>query len=142
MNFEYCPECGEIVDRGLTEVAGGAECENCETRVEPITDADNAAMPFKAFHPIRCVDCEEPVRLVGLHMGEFSDGVLAACECNSLSALPYELGEAELPPTWQIDHTEVVGDGSLGADGEGGLSDDQHPLDGSWDEQEGGDIHG
>lgn len=103
-NFEYCPNCGEHVDRGYTDDPGEAPCDNCEMHVEPISDADDAAMPFKAKHPIRCSDCKESVQLVGLHMGEYTDGVIVACECFSLSAIPSELGEPELPNQWEIIH--------------------------------------
>ncbi len=104
MNFEYCPNCGEHVDRGYTETLEEAPCDNCETHVEPIDDADDAAMPFKALHPIRCNDCKENVELAGLHMGEYTDGVIVACGCFSLSAIPSELGEPELPDQWEIVH--------------------------------------
>lgn len=113
MKFEYCPNCGEHVDRGYTDDPGEAPCDNCEMHVEPITDADDAGMPFKALHPIRCLDCKERVHLVGLHMGEFTDGVVTACECFSLGAIPAELREPELPDSWEIVHdAEVWGDES------------------------------
>ena len=108
MNFEYCPNCGEHVDRGYTDVPGEAPCDNCETNVEPITDADDASMPFKALHRIRCVDCKENVQLVGIHMGEYTDGVIVACECFSLGCIPDELREPELPSQWEILHSTVT----------------------------------
>lgn len=104
MNFEYCPNCGEHVDRGRYGVDEEAPCDHCQDNVEPISDADDASMPFKAMHPIRCSDCRESVQLVGLHMGEYTDGVIVACECISLSAIPSELGEPELPSPWEIVH--------------------------------------
>lgn len=110
MNFEYCPNCGEHVDRGYTDEPGIAPCDNCEDHVEPITDADDASMPFKALHPIRCSKCKESVQLVGLHMGEYTDGVIVACECFSIEAIPYELGEPELPGSWEIVHDAEIFD--------------------------------
>lgn len=104
-DFEYCPECGEPVDRGLNDGMGVAPCEHCETEVEPVEEAEDASMSFKAKHPIQCTDCGESVELVGLHMGEYSDGVIVACSCFSLSAVPSELGEPELPSQWEMDHT-------------------------------------
>lgn len=101
----YCPTCGEPVDRGLSEDLETAPCDHCGEDVEPISDAKEADMDFKAFHPIRCTKCETNVRLVGLHMGQYSDGVLAACKCTSLESLPYELGEPELPDRWKVLHT-------------------------------------
>lgn len=100
----FCPNCGEYVDPGLTEEMGKADCDHCQTRVEPITDSDDAGMPFKAKHPIRCAGCGERVELAGLHMGEYTDGVIVACACTSLDSMPYELGEAELPSQWEIVH--------------------------------------
>jgi len=117
VNFEYCPNCGEHVDRGYTDAPGEAPCDNCETHVEPITDADNASMPFKALHPIRCTDCRDRVQLVGIHMGQYTDGVIVACECFSLEAIPAELGEPELPGPWEIVHdAEVFDEDSDGED--------------------------
>lgn len=104
MNFEYCPNCGEHVDSGHTEEPAVAPCDNCQENVEPIADADDAGMPFKALHPIRCTNCREHVRLAGLHMGEYTDGVIIACECTSIDSVPYELGEPELPTEWEVVH--------------------------------------
>lgn len=75
-----------------------------------MVDADHdGTVPHKGKHPISCTDCGEPVRLVGLHMRSVTDGVIVACRCTSLDAVPYELGEAELPEPWEIDHeTEVL----------------------------------
>jgi len=108
MNFEYCPNCGEHVDRGYSDEPGEAPCDNCEMAVEPISDADNASMPFKALHPIRCTECQDDVQLVGIHMGEYTDGVIVACDCISLEAIPAELGEPELPSRWEIVHDAQV----------------------------------
>jgi hypothetical protein len=106
--FEYCPNCGEQVDSGYTENPREAPCDNCEINVEPVDDADDASMPFKALHPIRCTECREYVQLVGLHMGKYSDGVLVACECFSIEAIPAQLGEPELPQDWKIVHDAEV----------------------------------
>lgn len=107
---EYCPNCGEPVNRGLTIAKNSAPCDNCETGVVPIDDPDDAAMPFKALHPIRCRKCKERPQLVGLHMGEYTDGVVVACDCHSADCIPYELGESELPDQWEIMHDAVVFD--------------------------------
>lgn len=104
LQFEYCPNCGEHVDRGYTDRPGEAPCDNCEEYVEPITDGDDAAMPFKALHPITCGECGRRVELVGLHMGEKTDGVVVSCDCTSLDCIPYGLGEPELPSNWEIEH--------------------------------------
>jgi hypothetical protein len=107
----FCPNCGEYVDPGLSEEMGKADCDNCCMRVEPITDAADAGMPFKAKHPIRCDGCGERVALSGLHMGEYTDGVIVACECMSLASVPYELGEPELPDQWEIVHDAELDNG-------------------------------
>lgn len=109
MHFEYCPHCGEHVDSGYSDKPGKAPCDNCEMHVEPISDADDAAMSFKALHPIRCSDCQEKVQLLGLHMGQYSDGVIVGCECFSIESIPAELGEPELPDSWEIIHNAEVG---------------------------------
>ena len=107
LRHEYCPQCGEQVDRGLTDEMGVAPCDNCEEHVEPVTDRDDTSMPFKALHPIRCDECKDRVELVGIHMAEYTDGVVVACDCLSLDAVPYELGEAELPSNWEIIHGTI-----------------------------------
>ena len=111
MKFEYCPNCGEHVDRGYSDEMGIAPCDNCQTDVEPIEDAEDAAMPRDAMHEIRCSDCNASVRLVGLHRGQYTDGVITACECFSLGAIPSELGEPELPNQWEIVHDSEVYNG-------------------------------
>lgn len=104
MEDTYCPNCGEHVDRGLSDEMGMAPCDNCCMEVEPISDSKEAGMPFKAKHPIKCTRCKERVQLAGLHMGQYSDGVIVACACDSMASVPYELGEPELPHRWEIVH--------------------------------------
>lgn len=104
MRDTFCPNCGERVDPGLSDEPNTAPCDNCEEYVEPITDSRDAPMPFKALHSIRCSKCRDTVQLVGLHMAEYTDGVVVACGCMSLDSVPYELGEDELPDQWEIQH--------------------------------------
>lgn len=100
----FCSNCGEAIDR---EYNKETHCENCDKKVKTVEESSNSEMPFEALHPIHCTECEEPVRLVGLHRGEYTDGVLAACGCFSLSSIPDELGEAELPSQWRITHSKI-----------------------------------
>lgn len=104
----FCPNCGEFVDPGMNDEMDTAPCDNCCTTVEPISDSRKAGMPFKCLHPIKCTGCNERVQLVGLHMGEYSDGVIVACDCFSIESVPYELGEPELPDEWEIVHDAEV----------------------------------
>jgi hypothetical protein len=106
--FEYCPNCCEHVDRGLCEEIGKAQCDHCEETVEPLSDPDGADMGFKTKHPIRCTDCEGSPRLVGLHMGQYTDGTIVACECTSLDSVPYELQDHDLPTNWKMIHDEQL----------------------------------
>lgn len=61
-------------------------------------------MPFGARHPIQCVECKGFVQLFGFHRGEYGDGVAVSCKCESLSAIPSQLSEAELPEQWEMLH--------------------------------------
>lgn len=106
-DLSYCPDCGEPIDMQYV-YSDTVTCDNCDETVEPVPDPEEATMPHKALHRIRCSDCEEPVQLVGLHMGEFTDGVLAACDCFSLGSLPSELGEDELPSQWGVEHDSEI----------------------------------
>lgn len=107
-DYAYCPDCGEPIDMNYV-YSDTVTCEHCDETVEPIDEPDEAAMPRKAYHRIVCIECDEPVQLVGLHRGEYTDGVLAACDCFSLGSIPSELGESELPSQWEIEHnTEIL----------------------------------
>lgn len=99
--------CGEPVDRGLSNDMDTAPCENCDTSVKPIDDPDDAHVGFKDKHSIYCTDCGEHVVLNGLHMGEYTDGIVIACGCFSLGALAAELREPELPNQWEIEHNSI-----------------------------------
>lgn len=106
---KYCPYCGEPLDRANYYGDGDLDCDHCEEAVTPVTDSSETEMG-DARHRIVCTDCDVGVRLVGIHSQEYSDGVVAACACSSLSSIPHELGEFELPDNWEIDHTSELFD--------------------------------
>lgn len=96
MTKEFCRHCGEPLDTQYN-YADTITCPHCDETTKPIDDPDNADLPIGAHHTVVCIDCEHTVSLIGIHRGEYTDGVSLGCDCTTLGSLPAELSAGELP---------------------------------------------